>query len=95
MQHTASYLCGKHDGLEKLSDVTIKLMVCLYDGGGGGVGNREQAGEVIWGPGYKRACWEACFQEAMGRVSIVCVLALHLLTGACGCMEFRRTPAVP
>lgn len=37
----------------------------------------------------------ACFQEAMGRVLIVHALALHLVTGACGCMEFRRTPAVP
>lgn len=43
MQQIASYLrlYHKHNDVEKLSDVIIKLMVYLYDGGGG-VGSREQ-----------------------------------------------------
>lgn len=70
-------------------------MVYLYGGGGrGGVGSRQGAENEIWGPGCVRGWLEVCFQEAMGRVLIVHALALHLVTGACGCMEFRRTPAV-
>lgn len=67
-------------------------MVCLYDPGGG-VGRERRMGF-----GAQAACGhvgEMCFLEAMGRVLIVRALALHLVTGACGCMEFRRTPTVP
>lgn len=49
MQQIASYLrlYHKHDDVEKWSDVIIKLMVYLYDGGGGGgVGSREQGGDL-------------------------------------------------
>lgn len=49
-------------------------------GGGGGLGPR-----VV----------EACVEEAMGRAPIVCALALHLVIGTCGCMEFKRTPSIP
>lgn len=38
---------------------------------------------------------EACVEEAMGRAPIVCALALRLVSGTCGCTEFRRTPSVP
>lgn len=47
--------------------------------------------EEIWGPGSQKRV----FRKRLGRAPIVCALALHLVTGTCGCTEFRRTPSVP